>query len=235
MIQEYFRKLWTIHTRPAEFFRNLPLEGGTGGPLAFALVTHWLGKSIGYLWTLAIGEAASVWLQRVADLMNRTGAGRNTDAEVEIMRRSSEWIWSAPWERMSKWFWSAGAVITDPFFTLVSILFTSFFIWVGARIFVTPSHTEGAPRQITWESTVRLVCYGMSPMILASIPFVGWGLASLITLIVTVVGAREVYKIQTGRAIAVVLFPKFLLVGMLLAGFFFFAFLMMSFISRFFQ
>src|SRR5579859_4135627 len=53
----YFGTLWEITIHPSRFFSKMPLTGGTAGPLAFALITHWLGSALAFLWKLAIGGA----------------------------------------------------------------------------------------------------------------------------------------------------------------------------------
>jgi len=125
-------------------------------------------------------------------------------------------------DRILHWIWGAGSVIADPFFTLASILFTSLFVFAGARILVTPGK-NGAPQQITYESALRIICFGMSPAILAVLPIAGPVVAGICVAIVTVIGAREVYRISYGRAVIVALFPKILFLGILLLGLLFVA------------
>ena len=124
-------------------------------------------------------------------------------------------------DQLLRWFWGVGSVIADPFLTLASILLTSIFVFAGARILVPTDQTYRS--EITYESAVRVVAYGMTPAILAAVPFVGPAVAYLGVLIVTVIAARELYRISTGRAIFVALFPKFLFLGIILTGLFFFA------------
>ena len=83
---------------------------------------------------------------------------------------------------------------------------------------------EGRPAQVvTYESALRLICFGMAPSILAGLPIFGGFVAALLVLIVTVIGAREVYEVGTGRAIVIALFPKLLFFGVFVLGFVFLA------------
>jgi len=50
----------------------------------------------------------------------------------------------------------------------------------------------------------------MSPAIFAAVPYAGGLIAPIYVAIVTVIGAREIYHISTGRAFFVGLFPKVL-------------------------
>ena len=216
LIQGYFLQLGAILTQPSKFFRELPPSNNITEPLAFALVTHWLGASFGYLWHLVLGGSIHGYIQ---DFLMRTGDSIqiNTLGHNEQLTQLRDHIVS--------WFLSAGAILTDPFFTLISILYTSFFVFIGARILIPPKATVNYP------SAVRIVCYGLTPAILGAIPALGSVIASFYTMVVTIIAAREVYRIGTGRATLVALFPKLLFPGILFFGLLFFA---LSLIQMFF-
>ncbi|MGZ3696662.1 MAG: YIP1 family protein [Bdellovibrionota bacterium] len=213
LLRNYFRDLSQILTQPTRFFRRMPTSGGVGGPLAFALVTHWIGSAFGYLWRLLVGGALAGWLSgffRIAgDVADVDDPGRGSQL-LEMRNRIVQWLWGA------------GPVIADPFLTLASILFTSFLVFVGAKLLVHAGR-DGSPREITFESALRIVCFGMSPAILAALPLFGSVVSSICVLVVTVIGAREVYRISTGRAVIVGLFPKVLFIGIIFLGTIFFA------------
>lgn len=209
-IRRYFTDLSQIISHPTQFFRRMPITGGLSGPLAFALVTHWLGSAVAYLWHALMSGSIT---ERVGRLLQLAG----NVTEVDHPGRGARLM--ALQDQITHWMWGAGSVIVDPFLTLVSIVFTTFLVWVGARILVTPGK-NGAPTEITYESALRIVCFGMSPAILAVIPLVGGFVAALGAMIVTVIGAREVYRIEVGRAIVVALFPKVLLLSVVGTGMF---------------
>jgi len=85
----------------------MPVSGGLARPLAFALVTHWLGSALSFLWRL--GAARSVW--------------EYFQEEVPLP--------SYVKEKFVGWFFGVGSIIIDPFLTLISIFFTSFFCLSG--------------------------------------------------------------------------------------------------------
>jgi len=190
----------------------MPLSGGVSGPLAFALVTHWLGAALEFLWHSVVGGAALQYLQDISKLAGNIADVDNPGTSARIFQLR---------DQVLHWFWGTGSVIVDPFLTLGSILFTTLFVYVGARILVSPDRA-GAPREITYESALRIICFGLSPSILAGIPLVGGLISSLAVGLVTIVVAREAYRISTGRAVLVALFPKLLLLATFAGGLFFF-------------
>jgi hypothetical protein len=208
LILGYLNDLWRIITRPSVFFRRMPIRGGLAGPVAFALITHWVGSAISYLWKMLISGSVSGY---VSELFKVAG----DIADVDSPGRSAA-LYDLR-DQFLHWAWGIGSVIVDPFITIFSILFTSFFVYLGARILVQPVK-NGAPERIEYESALRIVCYGMSPAILAAIPLAGGILAPIFVAIVTIIGAREVYRIGTGRAVVVALFPKLLFLGIILMG-----------------
>jgi hypothetical protein len=174
--------------------------------LAFALITHWLGSAAGYLWHLSIGQMLGSYFDRFVHLAGDV-------SEVDNPGRNAQFLQVT--DQIKNWFWGAGSVITDPFLTLLQILFISFMVFVGARLLVTPGK-NGAPREITFESALRIVCYGLTPSILAVLPIFGGVVAYLYIAVVTLIGAREVYRIDTGRATLVAFFPQVLLLSFVL-------------------
>jgi hypothetical protein len=209
-IRGYFLQVGKILTRPAEFFQTMPTRGGVSGPLAFALITHWLGAAIAYLWRILIGGAFSGFIEHFVKLAGDV-------ADVDHPGRNAQFLEMG--ERVKNWIWGTGSIIADPFLTLAQIFFISFLVFLGARILVTPGK-NGAPREITFESALRIVCYGMTPSILGVLPLFGTVVASFYRVIVSVIGARETYRIDNGRALLVALFPQFLLFCAFFAIFF---------------
>ena len=216
LIQNYLHDVKTILLSPARFFHDLPLNGGLSRPLTFALVTHWIGSAFRYLW----GQFTANGLEKVANkYMHFSMSGADIDSParfnqwMQAQQKISHLLWS--------WMWGAGSIILDPFTTIVMIFLSSLFVFVGARLFVNSSRQA----DVTYESVVRLVAYGMTPGIVAVFPFLGSLLAPLYVIVVTIIGAREMFRISNGRAALVALFPKLLFIGIIAMGilFFFFA------------
>ncbi len=205
-ISRYFKDVWEIISRPAAFFRRFSQQRpSTAYALTFALVTHWLGKALQSLWAFSMLHSFESWAGRLFQWGNRW------DLEISHPGRAAELLeWR---DRVWHWFVGAGSVILDPFFTLLSILFTSLLVLVGVKLLVP----RNAPRA-DYSSTVQLICFGLTPSILSAIPFIGPFAAALGIVIVTTIGAREWYQVSTGRAVAIAIFPKLLFFGFLLIG-----------------
>lgn len=215
LIKNYFYDIWRIMTQPAVFFKHMPIHGGMSRPLGFALVTHWLGSAIAYLWSLIFGGSLIQLFRRIFEAANQ-----NHDFDK-------------PTNPFANWFLGTGQIVVDPFLTLFKIGFAASFVFIGARILVAPRR-DGHPDEINFESAVKIVCFGMTPAIFSTIPVFGSALAYLGTLIVTVIGAREVYRIDSARAVIVALFPKFIFVGIIGMGLLFFTVAIFHFFSMFF-
>jgi len=211
LIRNYFKDLWQILTQPALFFRHMPIHGGMSRPLVFALVTHWLGAAIGFLWDLLFGGSFYQILHKA----------------YKMSQQSSDF--DAP-HSFSEWFLGTGQIVADPFFTLFKIGVASLFVFVAARILVSPS-TDGHPKEINFESAVKIICFGMTPSIFSVIPLIGGVLSTLGMLVISSIGAKEVYKIDPGKAIVIALFPKLIFVGIIGMGLLFFAFTIMKLLA----
>lgn len=199
----------TILLTPSRFFRDMPLSGGLTQPLAFALVTHWIGSVIGYFWATLAGST----VERMAShFVQFSGQGTDIDSAarmsqwLQIQQRAAHLFWS--------WFWGAGSILLDPFKTLITIFVTSAFVYVAARLFVNSSKQS----EVTYESSIRIVSYGMTPAILAALPLFGGFASSIYVMVVTIIGAREVYRTSSSRAILIVLFPYLLFIGIIGLG-----------------
>ena len=56
-----------------------------------------------------------------------------------------------------------------------------------------------------------------APAIIGSLPLIGGAVSAIWILVASVAGAREVYRIGSTRALIVVLFPKLIFLGLILA------------------
>lgn len=203
-VSRYLKTVWQVLTHPTRFFAAMPIRGGVAGPLAFALITHWVGEAMGFMWRMTLGGAASESFDRMFKMAEDA-------SDIDSLGRHSQLIEMG--ERVKHWFWGAGSVIADPFLTLLRIFFISALVYIGARILVTPGR-DGAPSEIRFESALRIVCFGLTPSILSAIPLLGGVISSFYIVAVTIIGAREVYRIGNGRAMLVALWPQFLMLAL---------------------
>jgi len=209
-VKNYFKDIWEISVHPGRFFSADRPKGGISYPLAFALVTHWLGEAVGFIWRSIIGGS-------LAEHMG--GIFKIAEDVVDVDSPGRGIVLSQVREQLTHWAWGAGKVVADPFITIVSILFTAFFVYIGARILVRPDKGSGL-YEIDFETALKIVCFGMAPAIFAALPLVGGVISSLWVAGVTIIGAKTVYRTGWSRAVAVALFPKLLFLGIILTGLF---------------
>jgi hypothetical protein len=208
-IAQFWDDLKTVLLKPRQFFKRMPRNAGLAQPLAFALITHWIGTAVAFLWSSAFLKSSQEAFDKWASILG------NND-QIDVIRRSSSF--EPMRHAFMSWFWGIGSVIGDPFWTLAKLLITSFFVFVGARLLVgiMSDAPSAAPEDqnrhvVTYESAVRIMAYGAVASIFQVVPFMGTFIAYFYGLYISVVGAKEVYRIQTGRALTVVLFPQVLI------------------------
>jgi hypothetical protein len=200
-IAAYFDDLKTLLLHPVQFYKADRLSSNLATPLAFGLVSHWLGRAIEQLWLMSLNIHSSGWMDRFSD--------------IETLGKNARW--HAAQERFSEWMSGVGAVVADPFITLVMILISAFFFYISARIFI------GAVRdrklhEVTLDSAIRIVAYSQAAALLAIIPVAGGALSFLGTIWLMAAGTRELYNVSKSRSLLTVLFPKlFVIIGALIA------------------
>lgn len=76
-----------------------------------------------------------------------------------------------------------------------------------------------APRRRALSDTARILCYAGSPGVLGVIPWVGGLVGGVWSLVLLIIGIREVHRTTTGRSVAIVLLPSVLVfVGIVTLG-----------------
>lgn len=84
----------------------------------------------------------------------------------------------------------------SPFLALVGLLMATVVYHVAALVVAPDRRGMGA--------TARVVCYAAGPSVLAVVPLVGALVGAVWTLVLQVVGLREVHRTGTGRALVMV-------------------------------
>lgn len=110
--------------------------------------------------------------------------------------------------------WFLFMFFLSPFLGLVSLAIYVALTHLGVRLFVRDPNPIGV--------TGRALCYVAAPQVIAVVPFLGWLAAPLWSLFLAVVAVRTVHSTSTGRAVAAVVVPPFVLwfgLGMLFALF----------------
>lgn len=220
-IQRYFGDLKAVLTQPTAFFRRVPLTDSLSRPLAFALVTHWIGVAIEHLWQAALG---GLFATRFEQILKRF----ETLPEVESLGKGATYQQFR--QAFLDWIWGTSSILLDPVWTILGIFWVAIWVYAGARLLITPGRT-GANREITFHSAVRIVAYGMTASIFRAVPGVGSLAAAIGTWVLTVIGAREIYRTSTTRAVFVGLFPQMLLLGVFLIALIGFAAIVFGFFA----
>ena len=60
-------------------------------------------------------------------------------------------------------------------------------------------------------TTARVFCYSIGPTVFDIVPFIGPPVGAIWSLVITIIGLREAHETTTGRAVAAILLPLFLL------------------------
>lgn len=220
VIRGYFLTIKNVLIHPRHFFREMPVTGGMGGPLAFGLVTHWIGSAIYYLEEIWLGAPLSGFFKSLFETITSGTSSfyRYTYETSGDFSESSRFLQLK--DRIYDWFMGAGPVVVDPFFTLFSTLFTAFFVFIGARILVSYPPSKFGRRGVSYESVVRISCYCLAPSLLLAIPIFGKVIASLYAVVLLVIATQEVFQVGIGRSLVIAFFPRILFFGILFAGFF---------------
>lgn len=217
--EKYLGDVLKILTRPTQFFRDLPFRQAAGNlypPLVFALVTHWIAKALTFLRTLAFGGDFNSYFDSFIEQQVFSRLHELSD------NGSSDWV-GGKTSQILEWFSSLSSVILDPFVTLVTVLISSLLIYAGVY-FLVPKRSLQNGYELNFESSLNLVCYGLTPVLLSPFPFLGGFIGKVYLFVVMVLGAKEIYRISTLRGILLVLFPKMLFLiialffGMLVLG-----------------
>lgn len=101
--------------------------------------------------------------------------------------------------------------LLSPLFLLVGLFLVTGIFHLFLKIFGAAKHG--------FETTARVVCFSIGPMLFEVVPFLGGAVAGVWSLVMTVIGFREGHETTTGRAVAAVLVPLFfllLLLGLLI-------------------
>lgn len=117
--------------------------------------------------------------------------------------------------------WSSGEVPT-PAERLADFLLSP--VWLLVTLFVVAAVIHLivimlVPDRKPFTATTRVLAFSYSPLLFAVVPFIGSIVGGVWSLVLAVVGLREVHQTTTGRAIAAILLPLAIatFIGMVMA------------------
>lgn len=223
IVKQYFASLKKIIFHPGDFFRSLPLYGGISGPLAFALVTHWISASFDFLSARWAGMNAGRYYEKLLAQLDPAAT-----EEVHQLGRHLPAEWGSYKQVFLDWVTGVGSVLADPFFTLFGIFFSSAIIFLVARVLVTPGR-ETPLREVPFEGIVRFVSYSMAPAIFSVVPGIGGFVGRFYGAIVLIIAVREGLRIGGGRAFVVAMAPGILVFFLVMIPVFFIFFGLLGF------
>ena len=185
-----------VLTAPSRFFRAMPVTGGPGSPLLYALLLGWFGVLVAgfyqVLWDSLAGARLSPLLADNPELARLVG-------------------WTQGWAGFA---WQA---VFGGLAVLLGVL-----LWSGV-VHLLLLAFGGGRRGL--EATLRVIAFTQATSVLALLPFCGAPVAWLWSLVVQVIGLSEAHGIGRGKAAAAVLLPLALvccccgaLIGVALAG-----------------
>jgi hypothetical protein len=171
-----------VLARPSAFFRAMPVTGGLGSPLLYAVIIGW------------IGLVASAFYQAIFRSVVGSGLGAFGSERPEIVALLG---WVEGWAGFVAQAVFGGVFVVIGVFVAAGILHVVLLVLGGARR--------------DFEATVRVVSFAQATSILFLVPFCGQAVAGLWTLVLYVLGLAEAHQIGHGKAAAAVLLPILLL------------------------
>lgn len=169
-----------VLTGPTDFFRRMPVAGGVGSPLLYAVIIGYLGILVSAVYSavfMLVGGAAR-------------GAFGAFGDRPEVARMV---------EAFSGWGGIIGQVLFGPFGIVIG-LFVSTAI-VHLMLMLLDGASQG------FEATLRVLSYAHAASILAIVPFCGGLIALVWSLILWIIGLAEAQRIPVWKAALAVLLP----------------------------
>lgn len=181
-VPAFFETTREVLVRPTAFFRAMPVTGGLGSPLLYAVVAGWIGLA-------AAAFYQAIWVSIVGPAVLPFGLDRGELAFV------------------LGWLESWVGLVSQVVFGGVSVVIS---VFVGSGILHLMLLLLGGARR-GFEATFRVVCFSQATTLLLLIPVflvpfcglavVGWG------LLLCVIGCAQAHEIGYGQALAAVLLP----------------------------
>ena len=206
IVKNYFFTLKSVLFSPREFFKTLSLSGGITVPMTYAIVTHWISQALGHFFGSMLGTASSFYWTKLFNTMQ---------LKYDLSEFTNKLWFDQAQSLIMNWFLGLGAVIVDPFFTAAKIIIQAAFILIGAQL----CFKRESLISLNFESIVRVICYGMTPFIFISIPFLGSFIASIYVFVVTLIGIEIAFNVTTPRALLALFLPKLILLAIVMGIF----------------
>jgi hypothetical protein len=164
--------------QPGAFFRAMPVSGGVGSPLLYAVIIGW------------IGLVASAFYQAIFRSVVGSSLGALGSERPEIAALLG---WVEGWAGFVAQAVFGGVFVVIGVFLAAGVLHLVLLLLGGARR--------------DFEATLRVVSFSQATSILFLVPFCGQLVAGIWTLVLYVLGLAAAHQIGHGKAAAAVLLP----------------------------
>ena len=169
-----------VLTRPSEFFASMPVTGGIGGPLLYAILVGTLGVVV-----------AALYREVFQALVGSTFAGLGSSGEVQ---------------RILPFLMSGAGLVIQVVFAPLFVTIGLFLVAAIAHLFLLL--LGGARRG--FEATFRVTCYSEAAAVINVIPVCGGLFSFVYYLVLAIIGLAAAHGIGKGTAAAAVLLPLLL-------------------------
>lgn len=169
-----------VLTGPTDFFRRMPVTGGLGSPLLYAVIIGYLGILVSAVYSsvfMLVGGASS-------------GAFGSFGDRPEVARMV---------EAFSGWGGIIGQVIFGPFGIVIALFISTAITHVMLMLL------DGASQG--FEATFRVRSYASAASVLAIVPICGGLIAAIWSLVICIIGLAEAQRIPVWKAALAVFLP----------------------------
>ncbi len=170
-----------VLTGPSDFFRRMPVAGGIGSPLLYAVV-------IGYLGLLLSAVYSAVFV------LVRGAAGAAALGPLSDRPELAHFV-----AALEGWGGIIGQVVFGPIGIVIGV-----FIWTAITHLMLLL-LDGAGQG--FEATFRVLCYSHAASVLAIVPLCGGLIAGLWSLVLWIIGLTHAQRIPAWKAVAAVFLP----------------------------
>ncbi len=170
-----------VLTGPSDFFRRMPVAGGIGSPLLYAVVIGYLGLLLSVVYSAVF-------------LLVRGAAGAAALGPLSDRPELAHFV-----AAMQGWGAIAGQVVFGPIGIVIGV-----FIWT-AIIHLMLLLLDGAGQG--FEATFRVLSYSHAASVLAIVPLCGGPIAGLWSLVLWIIGLAQAQRIPAWKAAAAVFLP----------------------------
>jgi hypothetical protein len=167
-----------VLTAPAAFFRAMPVTGGIGSPLVYALIVGYAGIVVSAIYDFVLESVMGSSLSSL---------GGGSEAMAGMMPYMAGTVGLAVKLMLGPFLLAAGLFI------------------VSGIVHVLLMALGGAARG--FEATFRVACYSEAAALLNIIPICGGLVAPVVMMVLMIIGISEAHGTTRGRAAAAVLLP----------------------------